>query len=419
MTGMTGEDTPLITHNKASTINEDGPRRRTGAQTTQQQPDEEREPSNFDPGSAPTTDYEKQDRRPLWTRVTSMVQTPFTTSMPFKYDQMMPLEVHYIDTFNDQPWSCSFGTKEDDGIWLNRNDQPGLMMSFLVWLLIVYSGVTVTLLAEHNQLPSLVSITYGTICALALASHAKTMFTDPGSIPQSAVPVYDASVTVSTHAMCSHCQSFKPPTCHHCRICDRCVSRMDHHCPWMNNCVGAGNMKHFILFLGYTWTGSSLALLIFAWNYFLCESEICVFNVVLVQLVRAMSVICVGSLLFTSSMLMNVTYGIITGTGTIDRLKKKATNTLYLSEDEPVPLEVVFGIQGYWSWFLPIDPVFADFDKIMGYSTPQRLLREQMRDSESSVVRESSVGKAAISTPYSDEPRPAETGPPPALYNEI
>lgn len=28
-----------------------------------------------------------------------------------------------------------------------------------------------------------------------------------------------------------------------------CVGRMDHHCVWINNCVGCGNHRRFILFV--------------------------------------------------------------------------------------------------------------------------------------------------------------------------
>lgn len=76
---------------------------------------------------------------------------------------------------------------------------------------------------------------------------------------------------------------------------------------------------------------------------------------------------------------MNVVYGIMTGVGTIDRLKKKATNTTNDSIEEPIRLIDIFGIQGgYWTWIFPIDPVFEDYDLAMGFSTPQRLLREQI-----------------------------------------
>ena len=79
---------------------------------------------------------------------------------------------------------------------------------------------------------------------------------------------------------------------------------------------------------------------------------------------------------------MNVSYGLITGIGTIDRLKKKATNTMAFSEELPVSLTDVFGIGGYWSWWLPLDPIFHDYELVMGYTTPQRLLREQMKENQ-------------------------------------
>jgi len=74
---------------------------------------------------------------------------------------------------------------------------------------------------------------------------------------------------------------------------------------------------------------------------------------------------------------MNVCYGIMTGIGTIDRLKKKATNTMSQSDEEPIALTDVFGIGGLWTWPLPMDPVFEDFDRVMGYTMPQRLDRER------------------------------------------
>jgi len=327
-----------------------------------------------------TDESDKGDRRRIIGRVKASVSNIFSPVAP-QYRKSNDQGEFYIDPYNDYPWTCTFGTSEDDGIWMNRRDKSGCIMSASVWLLFVYSYVTISLLAQSGRIFGFVSSIYGTICAMALASHVKTMFTDPGSIPQAAVPIEIATRT--THAMCVHCQTYKPPNSHHCRICNRCVSRMDHHCPWMNNCIGAGNLKHFILFLCYTWTAIFMALFTFAWDYFFCVSESCVFTPMIMHLVRTMTLIGVCALFFVSSMLINVLYGIMTGIGTIDRLQKRADGKLDTSDEEPIELIDIFGIGGYWTWLFPIDPLFEDYDRIFGYATPQRILRQQQRGSRS------------------------------------
>ena len=40
-------------------------------------------------------------------------------------------------------------------------------------------------------------------------------------------------------SVCPECELVKIARSKHCEICGKCVSVYDHHCPWINNCVGA------------------------------------------------------------------------------------------------------------------------------------------------------------------------------------
>lgn len=55
--------------------------------------------------------------------------------------------------------------------------------------------------------------------------------------------------TIDPLHLCPECLVIKTPRSRHCSVCNQCIERYDHHCPWINNCVGLKNHRSFMLFL--------------------------------------------------------------------------------------------------------------------------------------------------------------------------
>jgi palmitoyltransferase len=68
----------------------------------------------------------------------------------------------------------------------------------------------------------------------------------------------------ATSTVCAPCSVEKPARAHHCRHCRRCVRRFDHHCVFLNNCVGYANHRLFALLLvhGLLFATTALWLLV-------------------------------------------------------------------------------------------------------------------------------------------------------------
>lgn len=46
--------------------------------------------------------------------------------------------------------------------------------------------------------------------------------------------------------MCPTCLTYVSNNSFHCKRCNRCVEVFDHHCRWLNNCIGAKNYLEFV-----------------------------------------------------------------------------------------------------------------------------------------------------------------------------
>ena len=106
-------------------------------------------------------------------------------------------------------------------------------------------------------------MTFNGFCLMAYLSHLRAAFTDPGVIPEGMVAPFVSEY--GENKDCEKClgkPTWKPVRAHHCAECGLCIFKMDHHCPWINNCVGHRNMKYFLQFVFYIMLASGMLSLL-------------------------------------------------------------------------------------------------------------------------------------------------------------
>lgn len=70
--------------------------------------------------------------------------------------------------------------------------------------------------------------------------------------------VEDAALLSTVHPEgvrpCYYCRVVVSSTAKHCAVCDKCVIGFDHHCRWLNTCVGEKNYRRFFAFTVVTFS---------------------------------------------------------------------------------------------------------------------------------------------------------------------
>ncbi|CAG9330227.1 unnamed protein product [Blepharisma stoltei] len=123
---------------------------------------------------------------------------------------------------------------------------PFQIASWVVMIFHILIGILcISFLLSKEYLIVFLLLYYSTLLALLIQGLILTK-----SDPSVSIPIENIDKSPdAVNYLCTICKNYVTETSKHCGSCDRCVDRFDHHCKWLNNCIGKHNYKQFIILI--------------------------------------------------------------------------------------------------------------------------------------------------------------------------
>lgn len=222
---------------------------------------------------------------------------------------LVTLYITYV-TFLVVPMICDSDDRPDLYFWQSKSEHEEAVKRGIVYVSLMTSFIV-----------------------LFMLSFLRASLTPPGFVPNDPKwdpndPTFKAtSVELKkdgSSRACARCIKLKPDRCHHCRLCDACILKMDHHCPWIANCVGFYNYRYFFLIVTYAMLSLWLFIGTF-WEALLVSiydstisTGLCFFLLMVYSLAGLLSIAVTGFWIFHITLMVN-------NTTTIEYCEKRRT----------------------------------------------------------------------------------------------